>query len=164
VVEGVEAVLRDLDPEIPFYSVTDMEEAVALSRAPSRFLAVLLGGFAAFAALLACLGVYGVVAYAVRQRRRDVAIRMAIGAGGGAVQGLFLRQTAGVVAVGLAAGVAGGRTLGAALEDLLHGVRAGDPVTFAAVTTLLGVTTLVAIWLPARRAAATHPMEVLREE
>jgi hypothetical protein len=164
VVEGVEAVLRDLDPEIPFYSVTDMEEAVALSRAPSRFLAVLLGGFAAFAALLACLGVYGVVAYAVRQRRRDVAIRMAIGAGGGAVQGLFLRQTAGVVAVGLAAGVAGGRSLGAALEGLLHGVRAGDPVTFAAVTTLLGVTTLVAIWLPARRAAATHPMEVLREE
>ena len=163
VVEGVETVLRDLDPEIPFYSVTDVEEAVALSRAPTRFLAVLLGGFATFAALLTCLGVYGVVAYAVRQRRRDVAIRMAIGAGGGAVQALFVRQAAGVVAVGLAAGIMGGRSLGSALEGLLHGVSAGDPLTFTAVTTLLGVTTLVATWLPARGAAATQPMEVLRE-
>jgi ABC-type lipoprotein release transport system permease subunit len=80
------------------------------------------------------------------------------------VQALFVRQGAGVVAVGLAVGIMGGRSLGSALEGLLHGVSAGDPLTFTAVTTLLGVTTLVATWLPARGAAATQPMEVLREE
>ena len=157
-------VLRGLDPEIPLSSVLRIDEAVQEARAPTRYLAWLLVGFSSFALLLAVVGLYGVVSYAARQRQRDVAIRMALGADRGSVTGLFLREGLRMVAVGIALGTLGGYLLGRALEGQLHGVAPGDVSTHLALAGLLGLTATVAVWLPARRAARSDPMGVLREE
>jgi putative ABC transport system permease protein len=141
-----------------------LEEAVGTALAPTRFLATLLAGFSTFALLLAVLGLYGVIAYAARQRRRDVAIRIALGADRAEVAGLFLRQGMRVALAGVVLGTAGGYLLGRALAGQLHGVAPGDPATHAALAALLLVTAAAAVWIPARRAAAAEPMRVLREE
>jgi ABC-type antimicrobial peptide transport system permease subunit len=160
----IRSVLHDLDPEIPVYAHRTLEEAIARARAPARFFAGLLGGFSSFALLLSLMGLYAVAAYAVRSGRRDVAVRMALGAREGSVQGLFLRRSLGTLGVGLALGALGGRLLGQALSGQLHGVAPGDPATAAVVTILFAATALLAVWLPARRAARTDPGIVLREE
>jgi ABC-type antimicrobial peptide transport system permease subunit len=114
--------------------------------------------------LLAVVGLYGVAAHAARQRRRDLAVRMALGARRAAVEALFVREAAATVAVGLAAGAFGGRALRSALSGQLHGVRPGDAATWLAVAALVVATALLAVWLPARRAARIDVTEVLREE
>lgn len=162
--EGVSAALRRLDGEAPLYGGVGLEDAAARALAPSRFFAGLLGGFSVFAFLLAVLGLYAVVAYAARQQRREVAIRMALGARRVTVQGLFVRQSLVTMALALAAGAVGGRVLGRALGGQLHGVEPGDPVVGSAAVLLLGVTAILAVWLPARRASREDPMGVLREE
>jgi hypothetical protein len=156
--------LGRLDPDVPVYAHQRLAEAVSRARAPARFFAGLLGGFATFALLLAVVGLYVVAAYAARLRRRDVAVRMALGARRGAVEVLFLRRSLGVVAVGLAFGLAGGQLLGRQLNGQLYGVSGGDPWTAAAVGALLALTALVAVWVPARGAARADPAEILREE
>jgi len=163
-VRDVRAALTRLDPDVPIYAHRSLTEAVSRARAPARFFAGLLGGFAAFALLLAVLGLYGVAAYAARLRRRDVAVRMALGARRTAVEGLFMRRSLAVVAVGLAVGAVGGQLLGRQLNGQLYGVSGGDPLTAAGVAALLLVTAVIAVWVPARRAARTDPALVLREE
>jgi predicted permease len=164
VLPAIEDVLHRIDPVVPLSSPLALETAVRDATAPTRFLAVLLAGFSAVAVLLAVMGLYGVIAYAARQRRRDVAIRMALGADRAEVAGLFLRQGMAVVLAGVALGTAGGYALGRALAGQLHGVGPGDPLTHAALAGLLVVTAGAAVWLPARRASAAEPMRVLREE
>ncbi|GMV04236.1 MAG: hypothetical protein AMXMBFR53_05170 [Gemmatimonadota bacterium] len=162
--DGVTAALRALDAEAPLYGRVSLEDAASAALAPSRFFAALLGAFAAFAFLLALVGLYAVVAYAVRQQRKEVAIRMALGARGGAVQRLFLRRALATVAASVALGAAGGRVLGGALQDQLHGVEPGDPLVVLGGAVLLAATALLAVWLPAREASRADPMGVLREE
>ena len=164
VVPAIEATLRELDPEVPLSSVLRLDVAVRQAMAPTRFLAWLLVGFSGFALLLAVVGLYGVVSYAARQRQRDIAIRVALGADRGSVTGLFLRQGLTVVAAGMMAGTGGGYILGRALEGQLHGVAPGDVPTHLALAVILGVTAVVAVWLPAHRAAGADPMGLLREE
>ena len=164
VVPRIEGILRDLDPEVPLSEVLQLEEAVGDARAPTRFLAGLLGGFSGFALLLAVLGLYGVIAYAARQRRRDVAIRMALGADRATVIRLFVAQGLTLSCIGVALGMAGGYVLGRALEGQLHGVSPGDPATHVTLAGVLLLTALLAVWVPARRAAEAEPMGVLREE
>jgi ABC-type antimicrobial peptide transport system permease subunit len=132
--------------------------------ASPRFLATLLGGFALTAAVLALVGAYGVVAYAVRQREREIAVRMAIGAGRAQITRLFVRQGAVVLGAGLALGVIGALAAGRLLESQLFGVTASDPMALAAVAGAFGLAGLAAIWWPARRAAATDPALALRAE
>lgn len=163
-VHEVRTALASLDPDVPVYAHQGLAEAVSHARAPARFFARLLGGFAAFALVLAVLGLYGVAAYAARLRRRDVAVRMALGARRRAVEGLFLRRFLAVVGVGLAVGAVGGQLLGRQLNGQLYGVSGDDPLTSAGVAALLAVTALVAVWIPARRAARTDPAVILREE
>ena len=160
----LEAVVADVDLNVPLSTVRDLEDAVAGAIAPSRFMALLFGTFAAFALMLSVVGLYAVMAYSAREQRRDVAIRMALGATTSSVTRLFYRQGIILLAGGLAAGAVGGRFLGAALAGQLHGIEPDDPATLIAVAALLGSTALAAVWLPARRAAAASPMVVLRQE
>lgn len=162
--DRIGAAIADIDADIPFATVRRLDAMVEDALRPTRSVAALLVGFSAFALLLAVVGLYGVVSYAARQRQKDVAIRMALGADRRSVTSLFVRQGLSTVVAGLAAGTLGGYLLGRALESQLHGVRAGDPATHALLAGLLAVSALVAVWLPSRRAAACDPMGVLREE
>jgi len=164
VVTSVERALAELDPDIPFSATSELERNVAAARAPTRLVAWLLGGFAGFALVLSLLGLYGVVAYAARQRRRDIAIRIALGADVDSVTGLFLRNGLLVVALGVGTGVIGGLFLGQALAGQLRGIPPGDPFTHGAVAAGLLLTAACAVWLPARQASRAAPMTVLRED
>lgn len=160
----LQAAVDAVSSEIPFASARRLDVIVDDAMRPTRYVAALLAGFSAFALLLAIVGLYGVISYAARQRRKDVAIRVALGADRGRVTSLFVRQGVMMVGVGVVAGTAGGLALGRALEGQLHGVSPGDPTTHALIAAVLAVSALVAVWIPARRAAASDPMRVLREE
>jgi ABC-type antimicrobial peptide transport system permease subunit len=156
--------LKEIDPEIAFSSVAPLREAVEQQLDRPRFLAGLLGAFAGMAGVVALVGVYGVVAYAVKQREREIAVRMALGASVHNLTLLFVRQGAVVLAAGVAAGLYGATLLGRLLETQLFGVRSGDTATLATAGATLLLAGLAASWWPARRAARTDPAVVLREE
>ncbi len=162
--KAVQSTLHGLDPDVPVYSHRTLTRAVAQARAPARFFAGLLGTFSGFALLLAVMGMYGVSAYAARLKRREVAVRMALGARRESVERLFVRRGMGVVAIGLAAGALGGQVLGRQLNGQLYGVSGNDAVTAVGVAALLVLASLLAAWIPARRAARADPSRILREE
>jgi len=132
--------------------------------AAAKFLTTLLTTIAGFAAFLALLGIYGVIAYGVRQRQREIAIRVAIGATGRMVTALFLRHGGMVLALGTAAGVAGSIAIGRILASRLAGFRQFDIATVAAAAACMLAAGLLAVWWPARRAARTSPVEILNTE
>jgi putative ABC transport system permease protein len=157
-------VVRALDPTLAVYSIGTMEAHMAELGQGRRFVLTLLGVFAAVAIVMAAVGLYGVIAYSVTERRQEIGIRVALGARVADVTRLVLRQgaaltTAGVV-LGIGTAVAGGRLV----AGLLFGVSARDPLVFGAVATLLAVVALAASYVPAKRAAAVDPVEVLRGE
>lgn len=158
------AAVAEVDPEVPFASPRLLEEVISGATAPTRYVATLLGAFSGFALLLSVLGLYGVVSYAARAHRRDVAIRVALGADGGRVTSLFLRHGLAMVGAGLVFGSVGGLLLARSLDGQLHGVRPGDPLTHVTIAALLSGAAIAAVWIPSRRAATSDPMEVLREE
>ncbi|MGH9839150.1 MAG: ADOP family duplicated permease [Blastocatellia bacterium] len=155
---------RSLDANLPVYDAKTMNEHMRLSLFPLRTGAWVAGGFAALALLLAGLGIYGVMSYAVSQRTRELGIRMALGARGGDVLRLVIRQGMTLALIGLAIGLAGALALTRLMTSLLVGVGATDAVTFISVTLLLAVIVLIACYIPARRAAKVDPMIALRCE
>ena len=161
-VPALRSAVRSIDPDIPLESVMSMEARLSASVAQPRFYAVLLGGFAALALALAVVGVYGVLSYSVRQRRREIGVRMAVGADAGDVLRLVMRQGAAMIAVGLALGLGAALLASRVLTTLLFGVTARDPVVFAAVAVLLGAVGLLACYLPARGASRIDPLDALR--
>ena len=156
--------VAEIDPEVPFATPRRLEEVVAEDNAPTRYVATLLGAFSAFALLLSVLGLYGVVSYAARAQRRDVAIRVALGADRGRVTSLFLRHGMAMVGTGIVVGSGVGLLLARALAGQLHGVRPGDPATHLSLAAVLALAAAAAVWFPSRRAASSDPMEVLRED
>jgi ABC-type antimicrobial peptide transport system permease subunit len=142
--------------------VTTLTELVAESTAGERLVGWSLAGFAGLALALAALGVYGVVAFSVGQRRREVAVRMALGAEPGRVLRQILGEGMTLVAAGAVVGVVAALLLGKTLASLLYGVAPRDPLTLLAIVAVLAVVASVATWLPARRAAAADPMAALR--
>ncbi len=124
----------------------------------------LLGGFAGVALVLAALGIYSVLSYSVGQRRREIGVRVALGAQQGDVVRLVVGGGARLALVGMCVGVVAALVLTRLMIDLLFGVPPADPVTFVAVSALLCVTSLVACYVPARRALRVNPVEVLRYE
>jgi predicted permease len=158
------AIFRDVDPEIALARVRSLASLAAEMRARPQFLAWLLACFAAMAGLVAIVGIYGTMAYAVRQREREIAVRMAIGATRAHVTRLLVRQAVWIVAAGVALGIGGARAGSRLLESQLFGVAPGDPVTLAVAAGVLGACGLAAAWWPARRAAQTDPAVALRVE
>lgn len=138
--------------------------ALAESVSQSRLYTQLLGAFAAVALLLATLGVYGVVAYAVSQQTRDFGIRIALGADSHDVVNLVLRRGASLIVPGLAAGILGAVFLTRAIRGLLFGIEPLDPPTLALVCLVFAAVGTIASWLPARRAARVDPIIAMRSE
>lgn len=153
-----------IDPDVPAYDITTMDARVAHSLARQRFSTAMLNAFALFALILAGIGVYGVMSFLVAQGTRDIAIRIALGAGRRDILGLVFREGMALALAGIFAGLLGAAAMSRALASLLFGVSAFDIVTLAAVVVLLGVAALAACYVPARRALRVDPIVALREE
>jgi putative ABC transport system permease protein len=154
--------LASIDRELPLAGVRTMGEVVGRSVAERRFTMLLLASFATVAVLLAAIGVYGVLAYAVSQRTQEIGVRLAIGAAPGDVVRLFLREGVALAVVGLLVGLGGAVAGARALTVLLFGVTTTDPLTFGSVAGTLAIVALLASYVPARRAARVDPMDALR--
>jgi putative ABC transport system permease protein len=156
--------LRAVDPELPLSDLRTMEDRIGENLAQPRVSMLLLAGFAGIALTLAAIGIYGVIAYAVAQRTREIGIRMALGATSADVRHLVVRQGMTPVLIGVVVGVAAALLLTRLMSSLLFGVSATDPATFAGVALFLAGIALAASWLPARRATRVQPVIALRQE
>jgi predicted permease len=161
---AIRDVARGLDAALPVYDVRPIDDYVAAARAPSRFTMVIALTFAGVALVLACIGVYGVVAYAVGRRAQEFGIRRALGAGPGAIVRLVLLDATRLGLAGVVLGAGAAYAFAHLLSSLLFGVTPTDPLAYSAALGTLGLSVLVASWLPARRAAAAPPMEALRSD
>jgi len=165
---AIRRIVQELDPKIQTLGLRTMNDVVNDSLAQERFVAQLAGFFSLFALLLACIGLYGVMSYTVTRRTREIGVRMALGAQGGDVLRMVLRETTLLVVAGLAVGLAAAlvtaKLIESALSDLLFGLAATDPLTIALAALLLLAVAALAGWLPARRAARVDPMVALRHE
>ncbi len=153
-----------MDRNLPISQVITMDQAVADKTAQSRFLTMLLAIFAGVALLLAAVGIYGVMSYAIARRTHEIGIRISLGATRADVLRMVLRQGMLQALIGSAVGVAGALLLGRLMSKMLYGVRADDPLTFGVVSAVLGSAALLAICVPARRAMRIEPMTALRQE
>ena len=164
VTSDIRAIARQLDPHATLTDVATMEQIVSNSITRPRMYAVLVGVFAAVALALAVIGLYGVMAYAVAQRTREIGVRVALGAGRRDVMRLVLRRSVLLTAAGIALGVAGAAGLTRYLESMLFGLRPLDAATFAGVAAVFAAIAMLASYVPARRAASVDPLVALREE
>jgi putative ABC transport system permease protein len=156
--------IHAVDPNSVVYGVRTMQDRLFDSLARQRFSSTMLGAFAAFALLLAAVGLYGVMSYLVTQSTRDIGILVALGAGRDRILALVVRQGMQMALVGIFAGLVGAVALTRVIASLLFGVSATDVATFLAVPVLLGVVALAATVIPAWRASSVDPMVALREE
>jgi predicted permease len=153
-----------VDPNQPVSNVQTMDEIVGTEVSDRRMQMLLLGSFAILALVLASVGIYGVLSYAVAQRTREIGLRMALGAQRGEILRMVLREGMGLALAGLAAGMVTALALARLMSSLLFGVKANDPATFGAVSLLLLAVASLACWVPARRAVKIDPMAALRYE
>lgn len=155
--------IQSIDPGLPVFNVSSMNDVLDRSLASRRLSADLVGGFAGLAALLASIGIYGLLAYMVGQRSREIGIRMALGARRGDVLRMFLRKGVALAGVGIVAGLVISAFTASMMASLLYGVRPHDPAVFLIVPLLLFAITVLASYLPARRAMKVNPIVALRE-
>jgi putative ABC transport system permease protein len=157
-------VIQSMDPDLPMAKVKTMDQIVSDSLADARFATLLLGGFACLALLLAAVGIYGLMSFAVAQRTHEIGLRMALGAGRGQVLRQVLREGMSTAFLGAAIGALGAYLVGHLLHGFWYDIGAMDVPAFAAVTALLLAFALLACLVPARRAASVQPMVALRQE
>jgi hypothetical protein len=164
VAQDIRTAMAQVEPSVPIVQLESFDDATALGLIPQRITAWIAGSVGTVGIGLAALGLYGLMAYLVTQRTREIAIRMALGASDGDMQSMVLRQaarlgvTGGIVGLGLAG------VVGVLAESMLVGVPPTDPVAFGGTALLFAVVLAVAAWTPARRAAATDPATALRAE
>ena len=162
--DAVRAAIRSVDPALATFGVEPLSRTLARSVAKRHFTMLLLGMFAAVAILLAALGIHGVLSFTVARRTREMGIRLALGAGAGAVVGMVLRQSLVLAAAGLLLGGLGALGLSRLLQHQLYATASTDPLTWVAVAVVLGLAAMVASALPARRATRIDPAQALRDE
>ncbi len=155
--------VQALDKDQPIYNVRTMDDVVANSLGTRRVSMQLFAVFACAALLLAAIGIYGVMAYSVTQRTQEIGIRMALGAQKSDILRLVVRQGMTLTLIGVIVGLAGAFALTRVIANLLFGVGASDPITFTAISLLLIFVSLIACYLPARRAARLNPTVALAE-
>jgi ABC-type antimicrobial peptide transport system permease subunit len=155
--------IQSIDPGLPVFNVVSMNDILDRSLASRRFSADLVGGFAGLAVLLASIGIYGLLAYMVGQRSREIGIRMALGAQWGDVLRMFLRKGVALAGVGIVVGVIFSASTASMMASLLYGVRPHDPAVFLIVPLLLLAVAVLASYLPAWRATKVNPIVALRE-
>jgi predicted permease len=158
----VRAALRPIDPNLPATEFRPLQQLVDKAVSPRRFVVLLLGGFSAFALVLASLGIYGVISYSVSQRRQEIGIRMALGASASDLQRRIVLQTLGLAGIGIVLGTTASWALARLLTGFLFGVTSNDPVTFLGMVIVLTAVAVTAGYLPARRASRIDPMSALR--
>jgi ABC-type antimicrobial peptide transport system permease subunit len=164
VMEAARHEVRAIDPDQPVFSFRTLEQAVAQDRSSLRIFGSLFVVFGAIALVLSAVGLYGVMAYAVTQRTQEIGIRIALGAGRAEVSWLILRRGLAQVAIGLTLGLAGALASSRVLERALIQITPNDPLTFAGITVVLTLVSIVACLLPARRALRVDPLVALRAE
>jgi predicted permease len=160
----VQQAVWSINPTLPLARVRTLQQIYDQSMAQTQFVLVILGIAASVTLLLGLVGIYGVIAYIVSQRRREVGIRMALGAQSNTVQRIFVSRGLSLPAIGLAVGLIGAAGLMRLLSSMLFGVNPFDPLTYIAVAASLGSVALIATWLPARQASRIDPMLALRSE
>jgi putative ABC transport system permease protein len=163
-VSAVTSAIHEIDRQTPVVEVATMDDVIANSLSSRRFNMLLLACFAGLALVLAAVGIYSVLAYAVRRRTREIGIRMALGAEIADVLRLVVIEGMTPTVIGMAIGLGGALALGRVLANLIYGVRASDPLTIAAVSALLAAVALLATLIPAYRATKVEPIKALREE
>ena len=157
-------IIANIDPEQPVSELRTLDEIVEMNVADRQQQMELLGAFAGLALLLASIGLYGVLSYAVTQRSREIGLRMALGASASSVMRMIVGRGLALTGIGLVIGLGTAWAATRAMKNLLYGVGATDPLTFAAVSAMLGFVALMACWAPAWRASRVDPVVVLREE
>ncbi|MGH9163479.1 MAG: FtsX-like permease family protein [Vicinamibacteraceae bacterium] len=164
VVAPIRRTIAEIDPNVPMFGIRTQEAQIDLAVGPNRLFARLVSAFAALALLLACLGIYGTLAYSVTRRTSEIGLRMALGARPSNIIRLVLRESLIPVVIGAALGLAGASASTRLIESMLFGLTPHDALTFLAAALALVASALVAAWLPSRRAAHIDPMSALRCE
>jgi putative ABC transport system permease protein len=160
----LDAMVREADASVPIVRLREMDDVFDASIERPRLLAQLLGGFALLALLLAAIGTYGVLSYMVAERRREIGIRMALGADQGSVLGQVMKQGLMLTSIGIVIGLGGAFAMNRVIASLLFGVQPTDPATMAAVVATITLVAAIACWLPAWRASRVDPNIVLRDD
>jgi putative ABC transport system permease protein len=161
---AVRKLVASMDPDIPVTDVRTMPDLISMRLAQPRFATVLFGAFSVLSLVLTVVGLYGVIAYSVSQRTREIGLRFALGARRGAVLGMVLRTAATLLGAGIAIGLSAALVFGPILAMMLYGTGPRDPVVLAAVTVVMALAGLLAAYIPAARAASVDPMRALRTE
>ena len=159
----VRRIVADLDPDVPVTRMMSFDDNIAEKSATTRLSALVANIFSGVALFLSAAGLYGVLAYSVSQRRREIGVRVALGAQSSNILRLVIRQGLRLVGIGLAIGMIAALLLVRFIETILYGVSGGDLVTLVSATLILGVTASLAYFLPALRAVRVNPIIALRE-
>ena len=162
VLQSVRETVRGIDPNMPLYDVRTMEDHMGIALLPARLGGSVLGIFGFLGLALAAVGIYGVMAYSVAQRQRELGIRVALGANRPRVVKLVLKEGLSLAVIGIGIGLLGAAGAAQAVKGMLYNVQAIDPLAFSAVPLMLMLVAATAVYLPARRAARVEPMRVLK--
>jgi ABC-type antimicrobial peptide transport system permease subunit len=161
---SLRAAVQRIDRDLPLMDIRTQQEQIDATMQQERMFASLTAGFGLLALALACVGIYGVMAYTVSQRTNEIGIRLALGAERGQVRGMVLREAGWLAVLGVIVGLVVAVGLGQLVKSMLYGLKAADPVSLAGAAGLLLTVALVAGWVPAMRASRVEPMEALRHE
>jgi predicted permease len=163
-VPSLRHVMQQVDPDLPLIDVRTQKQQIDANLQMERTFGALTAGFGVLALALACVGIYGIMAYSVANRRNEIGIRLALGAQPGQVRGMILRESTWLAVAGIVVGVGAAVGLTRLVKSMLYGIQPYDPATLAGGVLILLAVALAASWIPARRAAGVQPMDALRHE